>query len=256
MTSHKVVSSQQWLDARRELLLKEKEFSRLRDELSQMQRDLPWEKVEKNYTFDGPRGKVTLAELFEGKSQLIVYHFMFAADWDEGCKSCSFIADHYNPSIVHLQNRDVSMVTVSKAPIAKLEAFKKRMGWTFNWVSSCDNDFNLDYKVTFSQEDLDRGETYYNYKLQAAFPASEGPGLSVFFKDDDGQIYHTYSTFSRGLDVFLGAYHLLDVVPKGRDEKGLVYAMEWVRHHDKYGDKGFVDPYVKVLIARNSKNEN
>ena len=244
--THRVVSKDEWLAAREELLAKEKAFSRLRDELSQRRRDLPWEKVEKEYVFEGPDGKESLASLFEGRSQLIVYHFMFDPEWSEGCKSCSFIADHYDPSIIHLKHRDVTMVTVSRAPLAKLEAFRKRMGWNFKWVSSLGSDFNWDYHVSFKPEDVAAKQVYYNYKVQS-FPVAEGPGISVFYKDEAGTIFHTFSSFSRGLDMFIGAYHLLDIVPKGRDEAGFTYGMEWLRHHDRYEDKAFVDPYVKLV---------
>jgi len=241
---HKAVSNEEWLAARKQLLVKEKEFSRLRDELSQARRDLPWERVEKEYVFDGPKGKETLADLFDGRSQLIIYHFMFDPEWTEGCKSCSFIADHYNPSIIHLEHRDVTMVTVSRAPLAKLEAFKKRMGWSFKWVSSFGSDFNWDYDVSFKPEDVAKKQVYYNYTIQS-FPAAEGPGISVFYKDEAGTVFHTYSSFARGLDMFITAYHLLDIVPKGRDEARFTYGMEWLRHHDRYDDPGFIDPYVK-----------
>jgi predicted dithiol-disulfide oxidoreductase (DUF899 family) len=244
MTMHKVVSKAEWLAARQELLVKEKEFSRLRDELSQRRRDLPWEKVDKEYVFEGPDGKETLADLFADRSQLIVYHFMYDPDWDEGCKSCSYIADHYNPSIVHLKHRDVAMVTVSRAP--KLEAFKKRMGWGFKWVSSFGSDFNWDFHVSFKPEDVARKQVYYNYKIQS-FPVAEGPGISVFYKDEAGTVFHTYSSFSRGLDMFITAYHLLDIVPKGRDEAGFSYGMQWLRHHDRYEGQEFIDPYVSFM---------
>lgn len=249
MTTHKVVSKQEWLAARSELLAKEKEFSRLRDELSQRRRDLPWEKVEKKYVFEGPHGKESLADLFEGRTQLIVYHFMFDPEWNEGCKSCSFIADHYNPSIVHLKHRDVTMVTVSRAPLPRLEAFKKRMVWSFKWVSSFGSDFNWDYAVSFKPEDVAKKQVYYNYKTQS-FPAAEGPGISVFHKDEAGAVFHTYSSFARGLDMFIGAYHLLDIVPAGRGEAGLIYGMEWLRHHDRYGDSGFIDPYATFAAQK------
>ncbi len=207
---------------------------------------LPWEKVEKDYTFDGPHGKETLADLFGGKSQLIVYHFMYDSEWTEGCKSCSFIADHYNPSIIHLNHRDVAMVTVSRAPLEKLEAYKNRMGWTFKWVSSFASDFNSDYYVTFTPEQTQKGEMYYNYRI-GKFPVSEAPGISVFYKNAGGEVFHTYSSFARGLENFIGTYTLLDIVPKGRDEGALKYGMEWVRHHDRYQDASFVDPYVKLI---------
>jgi predicted dithiol-disulfide oxidoreductase (DUF899 family) len=244
MTNRSVVSPQEWVAARKELLANEKEFSRLRDALSQQRRDLPWEKVEKPYAFEGPGGKESLADLFDGRSQLVIYHFMFDSDWDEGCKSCSFLADHYNPSIIHLKHRDVTMVTVSRAPLGKLEAFKHRMGWNFKWVSSLGSDFNWDYHVSFKPEDLEKKQVYYNYTEQS-FPVTEGPGISVFYKDESGDVFHTYSSYARGLDMFLGAYHLLDIVPKGRDEAGFSYGMEWLRHHDRYGDDSFVDPYAR-----------
>lgn len=244
MTNRTVVSPQEWVAARKELLAKEKEFSRLRDALSQQRRDLPWEKVEKAYAFEGPGGKESLADLFDGRSQLVIYHFMFDPDWNEGCKSCSFLADHYNPSIIHLKHRDVTMVTVSRAPLEKLEAFKHRMGWNFKWVSSLGSDFNWDYHVSFKPEDLEKKQVYYNYTEQS-FPVTEGPGISVFYKDESGDVFHTYSSYARGLDMFLGAYHLLDIVPKGRDEAGFSYGMEWLRHHDRYGDDSFVDPYAR-----------
>ncbi|MFQ5993449.1 MAG: DUF899 domain-containing protein [Acidiferrobacterales bacterium] len=244
MTNHAVVSHEQWVAARKKLLAKEKEFSRLRDALSQQRRDLPWEKVEKEYVFEGSDGKESLADLFDGRSQLIIYHFMFDPDWEEGCKSCSFLADHYDPSIIHLKHRDATMVTVSRAPLRKLQAFKRRMGWNFKWVSSLDSDFNWDYQVSFKPEDTEKKQVYYNYAMQS-FPVAEGPGISVFFKKKSGDVYHTYSSYARGLDMFIGAYHLLDIVPKGRDEAGLSYGMEWLRHHDRYGDDTFVDPYVQ-----------
>ena len=204
------------------------------------------EKVEKRYVFDGSTGQEDLADLFDGRSQLIIYHFMFDPDWDEGCKSCSFLADHYDPSIIHLNHRDVTVVTVSRAPLAKLEAFKKRMGWKFKWVSSCSSDFNVDYHVSFQPQDVEQGQVYYNYERRS-FPVSEGPGISVFFKNPSGELFHTYSSYARGLDMFIGAYHLLDIVPKGRDESELSYGMEWLRHKDRYDDVHFVDPYANKL---------
>jgi predicted dithiol-disulfide oxidoreductase (DUF899 family) len=246
MTEHPVISHEEWEAARKKLLEKEKEFSKLREELTGLRQALPWEKVEKDYTFDGPHGKETLADLFGGKSQLIVYHFMYDSEWTEGCKSCSFIADHYNPSIIHLNHRDVAMVTVSRAPLEKLEAYKNRMGWTFKWVSSFASDFNSDYYVTFTPEQTQKGEMYYNYRI-GKFPVSEAPGISVFYKNAGGEVFHTYSSFARGLENFIGTYTLLDIVPKGRDEGALKYGMEWVRHHDRYQDASFVDPYVKLI---------
>ena len=255
MENHTVVSPDEWLVARKELLAKEKEFTRLRDELSRQRRELPWEKVEKDYSFEGPSGKETLSDLFGGRSQLIVYHFMFDADWPEGCKSCSLLGDHYDRSVIHLSQRDVTMVTVSRAPFGKLEAFKKRMGWGFKWVSSLGSDFNWDYHVSFTPEEQAEKRTYYNYGVHP-FPSSEGPGISVFAQNDEGDVFHTYSSFARGLDIFIGAYNLLDIVPKGRDEGNLVYGMEWVRHHDRYGDQSFVDPYVELLPTREAGNES
>lgn len=233
MKDHEVVSHDDWVKARKALLVKEKEFTRQRDEITRERRRLPWEKVEKSYVFDGPDGEQTLAELFAGRSQLIVYHFMYGPGWEEGCKSCSFLADHFEPAIVHLNQRDVSMVAVSKAPLAELDAFKARMGWKFKWVSSFDNDFNVDFGVTFTQKEIDENNTYYNYKYQS-FPSTEAPGTSVFYKDQNNDIFHTYSVYQRGLDMFITAYHYLDITPKGRDEDHLSYTMEWLRLHDAY----------------------
>jgi predicted dithiol-disulfide oxidoreductase (DUF899 family) len=230
---HQVVSSGEWLAARKELLRKEKEFTRQRDQISQMRREMPWVKVEKNYVFEGPAGKETLADLFGNKSQLIVYHFMFGPGWEEGCPSCSFLADHFEGSLVHLANRDVSFAAISRAPLPQIEAFKKRMGWRFKWVSSFGNDFNYDYNVSFTKEDMAQHKTYYNYQAQE-FPSEEAPGASVFYKDSAENLFHTYSTYGRGLDILLGAYNFLDMTPKGRDEDGLEFTMSWVRHHDRY----------------------
>lgn len=235
MANYKVVSHDEWLAARKEHLLKEKEFTRLRDQLSHQRRELPWERVEKKYIFEATKGKESLSQLFAGRSQLIVYHFMFPPSWSEGCPSCSFWADNFNGIIVHLNHRDVTMVAVSKAPIDKLEGYKKRMGWTFKWVSSLDTDFNRDYQVSFTPEEMQKGEMYYNYTA-SKFPMEEAPGISVFFQDTDGGIFHTYSSYSRGLDMLNGAYHYLDLVPKGRDEDNLSYHMAWLRRHDKYDE--------------------
>jgi predicted dithiol-disulfide oxidoreductase (DUF899 family) len=236
-----VVSHADWLTARKDFLKKEKEFTRLRDELSRQRRELPWEKVDKNYVFDGPNGKVTLADLFDGRSQLIVYHFMFGPGWTEGCKSCSYLADHFDGPAIHLANRDVTLAVISRAPIAEIAGFKKRMGWRFPWVSSFGSDFNYDYHVSFTPEEQVSGKVEYNYEL-TQFPSEEGPGLSAFFKDANGDIFHTYSSYSRGLDIFVGAYNFLDHAPKGRDEAGLAFSMAWVRHHDKYSQGYSVDP--------------
>ena len=237
----KVVSPAEWLAARKEFLAKEKEFTRLRDELSRQRRELPWEKVEKPYVFDGPNGRQTLAELFDGRSQLIVYHFMFGPGWKEGCPSCSFLADHFDGPAVHLANRDVTLAVVSRAPLTEIEAFKKRMGWRFKWVSSFGNDFNRDYHVSFTNEEMAAGKVLYNYSM-TEFPSEEAPGASVFYKVGPGNIFHTYSSYGRGLDILLGVYNFLDLAPKGRDEDGLAFTMSWVRHHDRYSEGYAVDP--------------
>jgi predicted dithiol-disulfide oxidoreductase (DUF899 family) len=236
----RVVPPAEWLAARKELLKKEKEFTRLRDELSRQRRELPWERVEKKYVFDGPQGKETLADLFGGRSQLIVYHFMFGPGWKEGCPSCSFLSDHIDGSVVHLAARDVRLAVVSRAPLAELEAFKKRMCWRFHWVSSHGSDFNYDYRVSMTPEERGKGQVYYNYAMQQ-FPSEERPGTSVFYKDGAGNILHTYSSYARGLDILVGAYNWLDIAPKGRDEEGLKNTMAWVRHHDRYGEGSVVD---------------
>ena len=229
---HKVVSSDEWIRARKQLLLKEKEFTRLRDQLSQQRRDLPWEAVNKEYVFEGPDGKQTLPELFDGRSQLIVYHFMFGPSWEAGCPHCSFWADNFNEVIVHLNQRDVTMIAVSRAPYSKLAAYEKRMGWTFKWVSSHDTDFNFDYHVSFTPEEVAKEEAFYNFTAQNPFD-SEREGVSVFYKDPTGGVYHTYSTYARGLDMLNVAYNYLDLAPKGRDEAGR--SQFWVRRHDEYG---------------------
>jgi predicted dithiol-disulfide oxidoreductase (DUF899 family) len=229
-----VVSPEEWLAARKELLIKEKEFTRARDALSAERRKLPWVRVDKEYVFDTAGGKQTLAELFGGKSQLIVYHFMFGPGWAEGCPGCSFIGDHLDGSVIHLAHRDVTLLAVSRGPLPQIEAFKRRMGWRFKWVSSFESDFNRDYLVSFTKDELAAGKVYYNYET-TTFPSEEAPGLSVFYKDMTGAVFHTYSSYARGLDILLGAYNFLDLAPKGRDEEGLK-GMAWVRHHDKYSD--------------------
>ena len=231
---NKIVSDEEWITARKELLKKEKEFTILRDQLNQQRRDLPWVAVNKEYVFEGRNGKQTLSELFDGRSQLIVYHFMFDPSWDEGCLHCSFWADNFNGIIVHLNQRDVTMIAVSRAPYSKMASYQKRMGWDFNWLSSYDTDFNYDYHVSFTQEELAKNEVYYNYIAQAS-PSPELQGVSVFFKDSSGRVFHTYSTYSRGIDMLNVAYHYLDLVPKGRDEAGHDFPQFWVRRHDEYG---------------------
>jgi predicted dithiol-disulfide oxidoreductase (DUF899 family) len=237
----KVVSEEEWLKVRKGLLAKEKAHTRQRDELSRLRRDLPWVKVDKDYVFEGAKGKETLSDLFGGRSQLIVYHFMFGPDWEAGCPSCSFLADGIDAAAVHLAHRDVTLLAVSRAPLSKVEAFKKRMGWGFKWVSSFGNDFNRDYHVSFTKEELAQGKVYYNFEPME-FPAEEAPGVSVFYKDEQGRIYHTYSSYARGGEPLIATYHYLDLAPKGRDEEGLAFSMAWVRHHDRYGEDYSVDP--------------
>jgi predicted dithiol-disulfide oxidoreductase (DUF899 family) len=250
MTPHRIVSHDEWTAARKAHLAEEKTFTRARDALSRQRRELPWEKVEKNYVFDGPGGKETLADLFAGKSQLIVYHFMLGPDWEEGCKSCSLLADHFDGSVIHLAQRDVSFVVVSRAPLARIEKFRQRMGWHFKWVSSFGGDFNFDYQVSASPQEKATGKALYNYE-ETTFPSDERPGASVFFKNEAGEVFHTYSSYGRGLDMLIGAYHFLDLAPKGRDEAGLPYGMAWVRHHDRY-DGAPVDPNATYQQPKSS----
>lgn len=231
--NHAVVSREEWTAARKELLAKEKEATRLRDELSRERRQLPWVKVEKTYWFDTTEGPMALGDLFDGRNQLVIYHFMLGPGWMEGCKSCSFLADHLDPSIVHLKDRDVTVLVVSRAQLTEIEAFQKRMGWRFRWVSSFASDFNFDYQASFTPEQMQSGRAYYNFAEQG-FPSEEAPGLSVFYRAGDGTVYHTYSTYARGNDLLLGAYNVLDMTPKGRDEDDLGFTMSWVRHHDRY----------------------
>jgi len=233
MDNHPIVSREEWIAARRRLLAEEKEFTRLRDRLSQRRRDLPWVRVDKPYVFEGPDGKATLAQLFAGRSQLVVYHFMFAPEWETPCKSCSFWADNFERNVVHLAQRDVTMIAVSRAPPAKLDPFKQRMGWTFKWVSSGGCDFNEDFQVSPGPEQRTNGEMLYNY-VPLKTSMTDLPGISVFYKDPDGAIFHTYSCYARGLDMMNVAYQYLDLVPKGRDEHG-PHAMAWVRYRDSYG---------------------
>ena len=229
----RVVSPAEWLVARKELLAREKDLSRQRDAVSAQRRELPWVRMEKEYVFDAPGGKESLADLFGGKSQLIVYHFMFGPGWEQGCPSCSLVSDHIDGGVVHLAQRDVTLAVVSRAPLPEIEAFKRRMGWRFKWVSSYGNDFNHDFHVSFTPEEMAHGKVDYNYKMQE-FPGDEAPGASVFYRDGTGAVFHTYSSYARGLDILVGAYNYLDLVPKGRDEEGLPHTMAWVRHHDRY----------------------
>lgn len=234
MERPRIASRDEWLAARKDLLIKEKALTHARDALSAERRQLPMVKVDKKYVFNAPGGEKTLADLFDGRSQLIVYHFMMGPGWAEGCPSCSLLADHIDGSVVHLAHRDVTLLAVSRAPLPQIEAFKRRMGWRFTWVSSYRSDFNRDYHVSFTQEEIASRRMYYNYDV-GAFPSEEAPGASVFFKDARGEVYHTYSTYARGAEVFIGAYKFLGLVPKGRDEEGLAFTMAWVRHHDRYG---------------------
>src|SRR3984885_2815649 len=235
-----VVSEAEWLAARKELLRKEKKLTHMRDELSRQRRELPWTRVAKEYTFDGPSGKERMADLFAGKSQLVVYHFMFGPDWQEGCPSCSFNMDHTDGALAHLAQRDVSFAAVSRAPLSKIEAFKKRLGWRFAWVSSYGTDFNYDFRASFTPEEMAKGKVEYNFDL-VEFPSAEAPGISVFYKNESGNIFHTYSAYARGTENVVNTYNYLDLVPKGRDEDGLPFTMSWVRHHDRYEDGYLAD---------------
>ena len=243
MTTHEVVSKDEWLKARKRLLAKEKEFTRMRDQLSAERRALPWLRIDKDYSFDGPNGRETLVQLFGDRSQLVVYHFMFAPEWDVGCKSCSFWADNFNGITAHLRARDVAFAAISRAPFAKLKGFAKRLGWTFKWVSSDESDFNYDFEVSFRPDALARGEATYNFAKLSSFRSrgvvlnmtpSDMPGISVFAKDESGAVFRTYSTYGRGLDMMNTAYHYLDLVPKGRDEAGQAHTMAWVKLRDLY----------------------
>jgi predicted dithiol-disulfide oxidoreductase (DUF899 family) len=232
MQPHRIVSADDWTKARKALLAKEKELTHARDRLSAERRALPWVKVDKDYVFDTRDGKKTLSQLFAGRSQLLVYHFMLGPGWKEGCPSCSFLADHFDGANIHLSQRDVTFVAVSRAPLAEIEAFKTRMGWLFPWVSSYGSDFNFDYHVSLKDDEVGK-EVEYNYERQE-IDSDEMPGVSVFFKDESGTAFHTYSAYARGLDILLGTYNFLDLTPKGRDEDELAWSMAWVRHHDKY----------------------
>ncbi|MCD6044686.1 MAG: thioredoxin, partial [Burkholderiales bacterium] len=225
-----VVSREQWLAERRKLLAREKELTHLRDQIAGERRALPWVRVDKVYTFDAPEGARTLAELFSGRRQLMVQHFMFGPGWEQGCPSCSFMADHTDGMNVHLAHRDVTFVAVSRAPLFEIEGFRRRMGWRFKWVSSSGNDFNHDFHVSFTPEEA-KGQVYYNYAMQS-FECEELPGISVFCKDDAGVVFHTYSAYRRGVEAMMGTYSLLDLTPRGRDEGD--GPMAWVRHHDRY----------------------
>ena len=233
---HSVAERADWLAQRRALLAREKELTHLSDQVARERRALPWVRLDKTYTFDTPAGRRTLADLFEGRRQLMVQHFMLAPGWEQGCKSCSFMADNLVGAKIHLEHRDLTVVLVSRAPLAEIERFRQRMGWDFTWASAHDGDFNLDFAVSFPPASRVDGEVFYNYGM-TAFPQEEAPGISFFYKDDAGAVFHTYSTFGRGVEAMMGTtYELLDMAPRGRDEDALAYTMEWVRHHDRYED--------------------
>lgn len=229
---HKVISPKDWLAARKRLLIKEKKFSKLRDQLNRERRELPWVRVDKEYVFAGPDGRETLAQLFAGKSQLIVYHFMFGPGWREGCPHCSFWADHYDSVNLHIGQRDTTLVVISRAPWKEIEPFKKRMGWRFKWLSSHGNDFNFDFHVSFTPEEIKSGKLFYNY-ADLEMDMDEREGVSAFYQDRQGNIYHTYSAYARGIDLLNTTYNFLDLTARGRDENP-ERAQDWVRFHDKY----------------------
>jgi predicted dithiol-disulfide oxidoreductase (DUF899 family) len=231
--NHPVVSSERWLAERKTLLAREKELVRLHDQIARERRALPWERVRKDYVFDTPDGRRSLADLFDGRRQLLVQHFMLAPGWEQGCPSCSFMADHTDGMNVHLAHRDITMLVVSRAPLAEIERFRRRMGWQFDWVSSHGSAFNHDFGVSFTPEDHAVGDLVYNFATQP-FQGEEAPGVSVFCKNDAGEVFHTYSTYGRGVEVMMGAYQLMDLTPQGRGERDVAYKMEWVRHHDRY----------------------
>jgi predicted dithiol-disulfide oxidoreductase (DUF899 family) len=251
MANPRVVLRDEWLEARKQLLAREKRLTREHDELCKLRRELPWVKVDKNYVFDGPNGKVTLADLFQGRSQLIIRHFMFGPGWEEGCVGCSFASDHVGGALVHLENHDVTYVAVSRAPFAEIDAFKKRMGWTFPWVSSFESDFNYDYHVSFTPEELAQGKAFHNFELrELRYKIEESSGLSVFYKDASGNIFHTYTTHARGDEGGATTYFYLDLTPKGRGENGPTFTLgDWVRHHDRYGAAGHVSAEGRYVPA-------
>ena len=231
MTTHMTATREKWLEARLDLLAAEKDLTRRSDEVARLRRQLPWVKVEKEYTFDGPDGRQTLGDLFDGRSQLLVQHFMLKPGAEEGCKGCSYMADHTDGMTLHLAHRDVTFVTISRAPLAEIERFRRRMGWQFKWVSSNGTDFNYDFGVSFTPEEVAKGKIDYNYG-KWPLTGEEWPGVSAFYKDEAGDVFHTYSTYGRGVEVMMGTYRMLDLTPKGRDEQGR--NMAWVRHHDRY----------------------
>ncbi|MCE7062030.1 thioredoxin family protein [Dyadobacter sp. CY343] len=231
--SRPIVDRGTWIKARVALMNEEKELSKMADSLAEKRRNLPWVRVDKDYLFETTEGPKNLSDLFNGNSQLFIYHFMFAPEWEEGCPGCSFMADHLDGPNLHIPHHDVSIVVVSRAPLSKILPFKKRMGWQFPWVSSFGSDFNYDYNVSFTEEQIKSGNVYYNYEILPHDADTESPGASVFYKDENGDIFHTYSAYARGLDILLTAHNILDMSPKGRNEDG---TMDWMRHHDKYED--------------------
>ena len=252
ISDHRIVSRDAWLQERKALLAQEKEMTRLRDALSEKRRALPWVRVDKEYSFDTPDGKKTLSDLFDGRSQLIVKHFMMAPGQMDGCVGCSFEVDHVEAALQHIENHDVKFVSVARAPLPEIEAFKKRMGWRFDWVSSCGSDFNYDFDVSFTPEQIQQGNARYNYQ-ETAVPLEDLSGFSIFYKNDDGEIFHTYSTFGRGAEEVLGSYMLLDLTPKGRNENGPNFNLtDWVRHHDRYDSDGHVAATGRWVAAQNT----
>ena len=246
-----VVSREKWLQARLALLEKEKELTRLKDDVAAQRQNLPWVAVEKGYRFETDRGTQSLADLFEGRSQLIVYHFMYGPEWESPCPSCCYVVDHLDGAMPHINARDVTLAVVSRAPLVKLNAMKQRLGWKFRWVSSGESDFNYDMHVSFKPEDIRRGEVEYNF-AKGPTPAEDLPGFSVFAKDDAGRVYHTYSCYARGCDILVGTYNYLELTPKGRDEEGLNFDMAWVRLHDEYGPGYNVDPLATYTPPKGS----
>ncbi|MEG3791547.1 thioredoxin family protein [Lysobacter sp. CCNWLW3] len=236
LVDHPVVTREHWLAARKTLLAHEKELTRLQDRIARERRALPWVRVEKEYLFDTAEGPRRLVDLFEGRRQLLVQHFMFAPGWEQGCKSCSYMADHNDGANLHLAQRDVTLLVVSRAPLSDIQRFRERMGWRFKWVSSYATDFNRDFGVNFTADEVANGQADYNYTIQR-FPHEEAPGISVFYRDDAGQVFHTYSRYGRGVEIMMHTYALLELTPKGRDEDGLDYPMAWVRHHDRYASE-------------------
>lgn len=242
MTTHSTVSRDRWIEARLDLLAAEKELTRRADQVARLRRQLPWVKIDKRYVFDGPGGQVALPDLFDGRDQLIVQHFMLGPGWEQGCPSCSYMADHTDGMTVHLAHRDVTFVAISRATVAEIERFRRRMGWRFRWVSSYGTDFNYDFGVSFRPEEVATGQIHYNYGNRALV-GEERPGVSVFYKDEAGAVFHTYSTYGRGVEVMMGAYRMLDLTPNGRGERDdTVYKMEWVRHHDRYPPAPVAEP--------------